>query len=409
MKSKILKPLAEIIVLIIVTALVGWAAFSFGYSAGRETPQNIKITGVTNILDAEVRADFDVFWQTWKLVRDEYIDGQNLDEVDLVHGAAMGMVNALKDPNTIFFPPSDAKKFEEDVRGVFGGIGAEIGARDGGIIVVAPLKNTPAERAGLKNGDHIIAVDGESTGGLNVLEAVKIIRGPVGSLVTLTTFRDGWERPRDIDITREVIQIPTLESEMLPDGILHLQLFSFNENASLAFYESILKAADAGANSIILDLRNDPGGFLEVAVNLAGWFLDRGSVVVTEEFRSGDMRVFRAQGNEVLKNIPVVVLVNNGSASASEILAGALRDQRGIKLIGEKTFGKGSVQELKELKDGSSLKLTVARWLLPSGAVIEKNGLAPDIEVALTDEDVEAGQDPQLERAIAILRAELNL
>jgi carboxyl-terminal processing protease len=409
MNKKIVRIIAEFAVVVIVAVVVGSTAFYIGYSSGVKNPETIIVKGVTNIGDDDVTADFDIFWQAWKFVKGEHIEGDNVSDKSLVHGSITGMVGALNDPNTIYFPPEDAKKFEEDVRGSFGGIGAEIGVREKQIIIVAPLKNSPAERVGLKSGDAILTVDGEPTSNLDVIEAVKIIRGPEGKVVTLTILRDGWVKSRDFDILREIIQIPTLEHDVIDSNIAHIQLFSFNENAPFAFYESVLNVSlTNGIQGVILDLRNNPGGFLEVAVNLAGWFLDRGSIVVSEEFRSGDKKVFRTSGNEVLKDFPVVVLINSGSASASEILAGALRDQRGVKLIGEKSFGKGSIQELKQLKDDSSLKLTVARWLLPNGAVIEKNGLEPDYVVELTEEDVENNQDPQLDKAVEVLQSEIR-
>ena len=243
----------------------------------------------------------------------------------------------------------------EDISGEFGGIGAEIDIRDEQLMIVAPLKSTPAERAGLKGGDKILAINGTPTAGLtDVNEAVKKIRGPVGEEVILTILRNGWVKPREITVVREVIQIPTLDLEVRDGKIAHIKLYSFNEKAVYAFHNAIIEAALKGADGIVLDLRNNPGGFLEVAVNLAGWFVDKGSVVTTEEFRSGEKRDFRANGNSALKSVPTVILVNRGSASASEILAGALRDHLGIKLIGEKTFGKGTVQELQDLRDGSS-------------------------------------------------------
>jgi len=405
MRLKIPKILAEIILIVLVAVITGGAAFYIGYTKGVERPQNIIVKGITNIGDKDVTADFGVFWQAWKLIKNEHVNGAKVSDSSLVYGSISGMVNALDDPNTVFFPPEDAKKFEEDVRGSFGGIGAEIGMRDGQLIVVAPLKDSPADQIGLKSGDNILAVDGQSTGKLNVMEAVKIIRGPVDKPVTLTIFRKGWDKSRDFDIVRKVIQIPTLKTEIINGNIAHIELFSFNANAAVKFYKSILQLSLSNSEGIVLDLRNDPGGFLEVAVDLAGWFLDRGSVVVTEEFRSGEKRVFRTSGNEVLKNFPVVVLINGGSASASEILAGALRDQRGTPLVGVKSFGKGSVQELKQLKDNSSLKLTVAKWLLPSGNVIEKKGLEPDYKVEITQKDIDENRDPQLDKAVEVLES----
>ena len=276
------------------------------------------------------------------------------------------------------------------------------------MIVVAPLKNTPAERAGLKSGDQILEIDGRPTEELTVDEAVKLIRGELGTTVTLTIGREEWNEPNEISIVRENIQIPTVEWEMKEGNIIYLKLYSFTANAPQAFYQAVLQGLQARGKGMVLDLRNNPGGYLDVSVNLAGWFLDRGDVVVIERFSSGEEKVFRARGNEALANFPVVVLVNEGSASASEILAGSLRINRDTELVGEKSFGKGTVQELEELSDGSTLKVTIANWLLADGTLIEGNGLEPDYPIPLTGEDTQSGRDPQLERAIELVKQEIK-
>lgn len=392
---------------LLAAAILGGAAFYFGYQNGIRNPREVVIKGITNIGDEDVKADFSIFWEAWQKIRDEHIEGAKADEKKMVYGAVSGMVDSLKDPNTIFLPPDDSKKFNEDISGAFGGIGAEIGIRNEQLVIVAPLKDTPAERAGLKSGDKILKIGEKVTIGLDVNEAVKLIRGPVGEKVVLTILRADTENPKEVTIVREIIKIPTLDVEIKDGNLAHVKLHSFNENAPYEFYKAVIKAASYGAQGIILDLRNNPGGFLEVAVNIAGWFLDRGATVVAEEFKSGEKKIFRANGNGALKDVPTVILVNGGSASASEILAGALRDHLGIKLVGEKTFGKGTVQELYELRDSSALKITIAHWLLPGGQLIEKNGLMPDIEIKLTEKDIEGKKDPQLDKAIEVLRQEI--
>ncbi|MDP2695987.1 MAG: S41 family peptidase [bacterium] len=393
--------------LILIAAILVGGSFYAGYQRGTQSPEQFIVKGITNIGDDDVEADFGIFWETWKKIISEHIDGADIDDKSLVYGATRGLVNSLDDQNSVFFPPMDSKKFNEDISGSFGGIGAEIGIRNSQLIIVAPLKNSPAERAGLRSGDKILQVDDEPTDGLDVMEAVKIIRGLVGDEVVLTIMRDSWSGPKEIAIVREVIKIPTLDLDIV-DGLAHVRLYSFNEVASNEFRQAILESVFAGAQGIILDLRNNPGGFLEVAVDIAGWFLNRGDVVVTEEFRSGDKEVFRASGNISLEDATVVILVNGGSASASEILAGALRDHKGYKLVGEKTFGKGTVQQVFPLRDGSSVKLTVAHWLLPSGKLIEKNGLEPDFMVEFSEKDVELKNDPQLDKAKEVLREEIS-
>lgn len=357
----------------------------------------------------EIAADFSLFWNAWQAFKESYVHNEDLSDQEMLYGAITGVVNSAQDPYSVFFKPSDAQKFEQDLSGSFGGIGAEIDIRNNQLIIVAPLKDTPAERAGLKSGDKIMKVDETFTNTLTTVEeAVKIIRGTKGTTVVLAILRDGWDSPKETPIIRDIITVPTIDWEMKPDKIAYIHLYNFNENAPLAFYKAILPAILNGAQGMILDLRNNPGGYLEVAVNLAGWFLNNGDVVVKEEFSSGRQEVFKAAGNNALVNLPTVILVNQGSASASEILAGALRDNRHLKLIGETTFGKGTVQELKRLKDGSEMKVSVAQWLLPNGEAIEKKGLIPDIVVKLTDEDAKAERDPQLDKALEILNAEIK-
>lgn len=387
--------------------IIGGVGFS-GYRLGVMRPETVLVKGVTNIEnDPKVTADFSVFWEAWSRIKDEALKGPELKARDMTYGAIAGLVKSLDDPNSVFFPPADAQKFEEDVTGNFGGIGAEIGEREETIVVIAPLKDSPAEKAGIRSGDKILKVDEKTTAGMRVMDAVKIIRGPIGTAVVLNTFREGWEKPKDVKIVRDTILVPTMEWKMLPGHVGYIRVMSFNENAPRLFYRGVKELLTEGVNGLILDVRDDPGGFLEVAVNLAGWFMEKGSVVVTEEFRSDasePKQVFRANGNAVLAPIPMVVLVNQGSASASEILAGALRDNRGAKLVGEKTFGKGTVQELKRLHDGSSMKLTIAHWLLPKGDLIEKNGIKPDYEVKLSDEDIKNKKDTQLLKAQEVMR-----
>ncbi len=378
-----------------------------GYRLGQQDPHVVTVKNITNIDDPEAKADFGLFWQVWEKLKEFHVDGGSVPDKQLIYGSVAGLVNSLKDPYTIFFPPTEAKKFEEDVKGVFGGIGAEIGIRDEQLVVIAPLKDSPAEKAGLKAKDKILAIDRAPTDGVSITDAVSKIRGEIGTKITLTILRNGWEKPQEFAIVRDVIKVPTLDWDV-KDGILHVKFYAFNENAPHLFYKAVLDGSDKGAKGMILDMRNNPGGYLDVAVHLAGWFLPKGALVVKEDVRTGEDQLFQADGSAALKDFPTVVLVNGGSASASEILAGALRDDRGIKLIGEKTFGKGTVQELQSLKDGSSLKITIARWLTPKGITIDNNGLAPDYEVKITEANAAKGIDPQLDKAFAVLKAQIK-
>lgn len=399
--AKYSRPLAVVLIL----AAVAGVGFKQGYEYGRQRPQTLVIQGVANIEDASRdQADFGVFWQAWKVIEENYLRDSEVSRQKRVYGAIDGLVRSLGDPNSEFFPPEDSRKFQEDVSGSFGGIGAELGIRKEQLVVIAPLKNTPASRAGIMAGDKILQVNASSTEGISVDQAVKWIRGEPGTEVKLLIMREGWEKPREMVIVRETIIIPTLDFSMLDGDIAYVQLYSFNANAPSLFYGAALSALGQKSKGMILDLRNNPGGYLEVAVNLAGWFLEPGTLVVSEEGRGGEADKFYARGSGWLKKMPVVVLINQGSASASEILAGALRAQRGVKLVGERSFGKGTVQRVIELKDGSSLKITVAHWVLPNGEILGEKGLIPDVEVKMTEEDVEAERDPQRDKAIELLK-----
>lgn len=403
------------LIFVLILSSASYGAFYLGYKRGFSETKIIEIRGVADINPNEkITADFGVFWQAWDKIKNLHIKKSEINDQELVYGAISGMIESLGDPNTVFFNPVDAKKFDEDIRGYFGGIGAELGLRDKQIIIVAPLKNTPAERVGLKPQDVILKVNDTDLTGMNIYDAVKLIRGEPGTVVRLLVDREGFKNPQEFEIQREIIHIPSIEWKMLDDRIAYIQISNFNQDTPTAFYEALVRAMMINnAKGIVLDLRNNPGGYLDVAVNLAGWFLKRGEPVVIERFASGEENILRANGNGFLSTTPVVILINRGSASASEILAGALRDNRGVKLVGEKSFGKGTVQQLETLKDGSSLKVTIANWLTPKGQLIETNGLAPDYEVVLTPESLEnankdSKQDLQLQKAVEVLKQEME-
>ncbi len=395
------------IILIVSTIVLFSAVLGLGFKLGQDFPREIVIKDAVNRADSKVPADFTTFWEAWQAVNDKYLKNDKVSSEDKMYGATQGLVASLGDPYSQFFSPQESKKFEEDVQGNFGGIGAELGIRKERLVVIAPLKDTPAMKAGLIAGDYILEVNSSSTDGVSIDQAVNWIRGEKGTKVTLKMFRESWDKPKDIEITRDTIEIPTLDWEMR-DRIAYIELYSFNANASSLFYEAILGTSKQGAQAIVLDLRNNPGGYLQVAVDLAGWFVPKGTLVVSEEGRTGESEKLYARGNAALLDIPVVVLINQGSASASEILAGALRDIRKIKLVGEKSFGKGTVQELVNLHDESSLKITIAHWVMPGGKILDDGGLEPDVEVKMTDEDIENKKDPQLEKALEIAREEIN-
>lgn len=345
--------------------------------------------------------DFSLFWDVWRMVEQQYVDQPVTDE-DLYYGALQGLVWGLGDPYSTFFTPEMAEEFAQELEGSFFGIGAEIGLDDSGsIVVIAPLPGTPADVAGVKAGDHILFVDDNDTAGMTVNEAVQLIRGDKGTKVVLTMYREGTAEPFDIEIERDEISIDSVTWEVRDDGIAVITVTMFNEDTVRLFDKAVKEIADAGSKKLILDLRNNPGGYLDGAVTLGGYWID-GQTVVVEEVR-GERQEFPADGPNKLADIPTVVLVNGGSASASEILAGALQDLNKAELIGEQTFGKGSVQEYHELPDGSAIKITVARWLTPLGRSIEEEGIAPD-QVITPSENAE--EDPQLDAAVRFLTTE---
>jgi carboxyl-terminal processing protease len=381
-----------------------FAAFGSGFYFG-QLQVSRPILGVENQeVGQPTGVDFSLFWDAWRVIQENHVDKSKLDLQKMLYGAISGMVGSLNDPYTVFLPPEDAKIFKEDVSGEFQGVGMEIGIRDDRLTVIAPLEDTPAQKAGLRAGDKIVKIDGKETEGITIEEAVKLIRGPKGTRVTLTISREGWKETKDFSIIRDVIKIPSVKLEFKDNNtIAYIKIYHFSGNAGANFGVAALQILNSPAEKIVLDLRNNPGGYLEIAQNIAGWFLEKGEIVAIEDFGNGKIKKYKAEGNSGLASYPLVILINQGSASASEILAGALRDNRGIKLIGETSFGKGSVQELKDLKGGSSLKVTIARWLTPKRKTISGQGLVPDIKIEMTDKDYEEGKDPQLEKALEIL------
>lgn len=350
-------------------------------------------------------ADLTLFWKTWHSLEDKFVDQGKIVPQKMVYGAIKGMVAALEDPYTSFFDPEDSKQFLEDTNGSFEGVGMEIGIKKGQLQVVSPIENSPAQKAGLKAGDIIVRIGDKSTADMTTDEAVDLIRGPKGSEVTLSVYREEWQETRDVKLTRDVINVPSLKLEIRDDGIAYIQLYQFTEKAGDDFRAAAVDIINSGAKKIVLDLRNNPGGYLHIAQEIGGWFLDKGQVVTHEDSGDGrDREDYLSEGPSLLAKYPVVVLINGGSASASEILAGALRDDRGVKLVGTKSFGKGSVQQLVQFSDGSSLKVTIAKWLTPKGDQISEVGLAPDEEVKITSEDEAAAKDPQLDKAIEIVK-----
>ena len=390
---------------IIAAVLILAAAFSlgalFGYS---QRPEMEKILTIFNKETEKPSAvDFESFWKAWRIVEEKYAAPDGINRQNMVWGAIQGALGSLEDPYTVFFPPEEKKLFESEIKGNFEGVGMEIGTRKGILTVISPLKGTPAYSAGVKAGDKILKIDDKETLELSTDEAVRLIRGEKGTKVKLLLLSEGKDEPREVSITRDVIQIPTMETEKRGDVFI-IRLYNFSERAPTEFRKALREFVTSGSRYLVLDLRNNPGGFLEVAVDTASWFLDTGKIVAREKFKSGEETLYRSRGYKPFENLPLVVLVNKGSASASEIVAGALKDHGAAALVGEKTFGKGSVQELVAVTDETALKVTIARWLTPNGNDISKNGLTPDVEIKNTEEDDAQRRDAQLEKAIEIVQ-----
>lgn len=351
-------------------------------------------------------ADFSLFWEVWSQLEDKFVDHDKINRDQMVYGAIAGLARSLKDPYTEFLPPAESKQFQEDIKGAFGGIGAEIGIRKNIVTVIAPLKGNPAEKAGIKAGDKILKVDDTATIDLGLDEAVRLIRGEPGTKVRLTVLRDGVERTQEYTITRDVIKVQIVSTEARPDGVFVIKLHHFTESAAFEFRKAVQEFFDSGSKKILVDLRNNPGGFLTVAVDIASWWVPAGEPIARERFADGEEEVYRSSGYTVLGKTPTVLLINEGSASASEIVAGALRDHRGIKLIGAKSFGKGSVQEVVQLPRSASLKVTIAKWLTPKGTEIDGKGLEPDVTVVLPENPKEGEESKDLifEKGLEVLK-----
>lgn len=384
-------------------------SFWLGYNNGKRsesesTLNQTSLIGTTIVLNKfsanKDTIDFALFWKVWDTLKEKYVDQGSLDAQTLVYGAIRGMLKATNDPYTTFFDPKETQEFAEDIGGSFEGIGAELGIKDNILTVIAPLDGSPAQKAGLLSGDKIIKIGDKSTTEITIDSAVDLIRGKKGTEVILTILRTGAKETKDVPIIRDTIEIKSVKLEFRDKDIAYLKINQFGEKTSKEFDVAMNQIILQGSKGIILDLRNNPGGFLASSVEIASRMIPRGKIVVTEEDGAGKKDNLYTTGGDKLSAIPIVVLINEGSASASEILAGALRDGRAVQLIGKKSFGKGSVQELINLPNKASVKITVAKWLTPSGDYIMEKGISPDIEVEFTQVDFEAEKDPQLDKAV---------
>jgi carboxyl-terminal processing protease len=376
------------------------AIFASGYYlGGRES--NLPI--FDGRADAGAPADLTRFWETWRIIEEKY---PRLGTTTLptpeerVEGAIEGLLGSLGDPHTGYYDLEDQRELRENLGAAFEGVGMELGRRDGVLTVIAPVRNSPAEKAGVKRGDRVYKIDGEESLEMGIDEAVAKIRGKAGTTVSLTLLREGVEDPVELSVVRARIVVPAVETERLEDGVFLVRLSTFSEKSGREFRVALREFAESKARHLVIDLRGNTGGYLNQAVEIASWFLPAGEVIVTERYGGATpdeaiaSKGYRAWGDRAPG---VAILIDGGSASASEILAGALSERAGVKLYGETTFGKGSVQELVELSDGSAVKITVAEWLTPEGNSISEEGIDPDVDV---EDDPETAADEVLDAAV---------
>jgi len=363
-----------------------------------------------------------IFTDALKIVKDNYVEP--VSTKDLIYGALNGMTKAL-DPFSSFFNPKQYESFKQETEGEFGGVGIEIGMEKGRPIVISPIEGTPAHRAGIKSGDVIIEINGEDTSGMSLMDVVQRIRGKVGTKVELSIYRKGMDKPMKIELERALIKIESVKWAKIGD-VGYIKLSQFNENVSVQIEKAVKELLAKRVSGFILDLRNDPGGLLSEAVNVCDLFLPEGKLIVYTKSRNGETQRFFSRRKPIMPdNTPLVVLINKGSASASEIVAGALQDHKRAIILGEKSYGKASVQNIIPMEDGSALKLTVAYYYTPLGKLIHKSGINPDVEVVMSEKQEEALQeairqrrlqgenslivipemDPQLSKALELIKS----
>lgn len=381
---------------VIVIFLFGIAIGSGRIAWGADSVFHRSIAGNNNSADI----DFDGIKELYSALKESY-DGQ-VDASKIEDGLKEGLVSAAGDPYTEYMNDQDSKEFQGELNGTFDGIGAELGKKDNTVVIIAPIDGFPAQKAGVRAGDVISKIDDESAYDISVSEAVKKIRGPKGTTVKLELIRDG--KPVTIEITRDTINIPSVKSEVTSDNIGIIRISRFGDDTTKLVNQYATEFKSKNVRGVVLDMRGNPGGLLSAAVDVSSIWLPKGKTVLEEKRDGKTIKTYTATGNSVLLGVPTVVLIDEGSASASEITAGALRDNGVATLIGQKSYGKGSVQEIRNLKDGGTLKVTIARWFTPNGRNIDKEGIEPDQKVELTDEDILAGRDPQKDAALNKLR-----
>lgn len=398
-KIKKLRRNKSFMVVLSVLVLVG--VFELGVNIGNG---QLSLPGSSNPTTSNLPAtlNYSSVNQVYNSLKENY--NGKLTENQLIDGLKHGLAEATNDPYTSYFTPAEAKSFDSQLNNSFSGIGAELGKNDqGSIQVIAPITGTPAEKAGVQAKDVIASINGKTTAGLSIDDAVKAIRGEAGTVVTLQIVR-GNAKQLTLKITRETIQIPSVTSKLLDDNIGYIQVVTFASDTTKLIKEAADKLKQANVNGVVLDLRNNPGGLVDSAVAVSSQWLPENAPIMQEKRGDTIIQSYQSTGTEELRGLPTVVLINDGSASASEITAGALRDNNAAYIIGTKSYGKGVVQQIVNFKDGSQLKVTIASWYRPNGKSINHRGITPDKTVELTDSDVTAGNDTQLKAAQSYLK-----
>jgi carboxyl-terminal processing protease len=393
------------IIVLLLVVVSGWIGFwlgthQFQVDFGQKT--SIKID--RKIPPDKQDVDFALFWDVWDRLEKNYLEKEDINPAQMVFGAIQGMVASLGDPYTVFLKPPENKEVKDDLNGSFEGIGIQLGYKDDQLAVIAPLKGTPADKAGVKAGDLILKINEESASGLSADEAAQKIRGPKGSKVKLILIHSGEKESYEVEIVRDTIVVPSVEVDFLSANgqtVAHLKLLKFGDRTADEWEKAISQIINHQPQvaGVVLDLRNNPGGYLTSSVFIASEFLSSG-IVVQQEGADSSRETYSVNRQGELLNQPLVVLINEGSASASEIVAGSLRDHQRAEIVGAKSFGKGTIQEAEDLPGGAGLHITTARWLLPSGESVDETGLKPDVEVK---DDSQTETDEQLEKAIEVL------
>lgn len=394
----------SLVIIVVLSFLLGWQIGHRDYSLKwKNYKPDIKVTnqqppvGTTDI-------DFKLFWDTWNLVSSKYIDKKAIDPQKMYYGAIAGMVAAIGDPYTVFLPPQSQKTAKEQLGGEFDGVGMQLGYnKDKRLVVIAPLKNTPADKSGVRAGDLILQIDGKDTTNMSLPEAVGLIRGVKGTAVALLTFRENDGSPKELKLTRDTIVVKSVQFEekttVSGKKVAYIQISTFGEKTQVEWDEAVSSALASAPQGLIIDVRNNPGGFLNAAVHISSDILDGGNVVLQEDYLGNRQELNVVKVGKLLKT-PLVMLLNKGSASASEILSGAVQDRKRGLLVGDQSFGKGTIQTTEDLSEGTGIHITTAKWLTPDGRWIHNIGLTPDYKV---DMGTEPAKDPQLEKALELL------